>query len=104
MLYNFIINRIIALLEMNYRNMLKKPESLNYNRSISGDETKNIVIYLYESGIEQEFIDLELDIPTVISILKKEHNNNIYKGVSKRREIEFPFIGFNMYVILGCHS
>jgi hypothetical protein len=70
--------------------MLKKPESLNYNTSISGDETKNIVIYLYESGIEQEFIDLQLDldIPTVISILKKEHNNNIYKGVSKRSEIE----------------
>ena len=70
--------------------MLKKPEPLNYNTSISGDETKNIVIYLYESGIEQEFIDLQLDldIPTVISILKKEHNNNIYKGVSKRREIE----------------
>ncbi|MGC2428941.1 MAG: hypothetical protein WA421_18045 [Nitrososphaeraceae archaeon] len=55
--------------------MLKKPEPLNYNTSISGDETKNIVIYLYESGIEQEFIDLQLDlnIPTVISILKKEH-------------------------------
>jgi hypothetical protein len=70
--------------------MLKKPEPLNYNTSISGDETKNIVIYLYESGIEQEFIDLQLDldIPTVISILKKEHNNNIYKGVSKRSEIE----------------
>jgi hypothetical protein len=70
--------------------MLKKPESLNYNTSILGDETKNIVIYLYESGIEQEFIDLQLDldIPTVISILNKEHNNNCYKGVSKRREIE----------------
>ena len=86
--------------------MLKKPESLNYNRSISGDETKNIVIYLYESGIEQVFIDLQLDldIPTVISTLKKEHNNNIYKGVSKRREIKFYFIVFYMYVILGCHS
>jgi hypothetical protein len=40
---------------------------------------KRIVVNLYESGIGEEFIALQLDleIPTVISILE-EHN--IYKG------------------------
>jgi hypothetical protein len=92
MLYNFIINRIIALLETNYRNMLKKPESLNYNRSISGDETKNIVIYLYESGIEQEFIDLELDIPTVISILKKSIITISTKEFQREEKLNSPLL------------
>jgi len=40
---------------------------------------KRIVVNLYESGIGEEFIAMQLDleIPTVISILKEY---NIYKG------------------------
>jgi hypothetical protein len=72
--------------------MLKKPESLNYNRSISGDETKNIVIYLYESGIEQEFIDLELDIPTVISILKKSIITISTKEFQREEKLNSPLL------------
>lgn len=56
-----------------------KPATLYYNRPISGEEKSRIVINLYESGIAEEFIALQLDleIPSVISILKE---NNIYKG------------------------
>ena len=62
--------------------MLKKPESLNYNTSIPGDEKKNIVMNVYQSGIGEIFIALQLDleIPTVIGILK-EHN--IYRANSE---------------------
>ena len=58
---------------------MSKPPSVDYNRSMSEEEKKRIVINLYESGIGEEFIDLQLDleIPTVISILKEY---NIYKG------------------------
>ena len=52
---------------------------MDYNRPIPDDEKRNIVLNLYESGIGEEFIALQLDleIPTVISILKE---CNIYKG------------------------
>jgi hypothetical protein len=43
------------------------------------DEKKEVVRNLYESGIAEEFIAMQLDIeiPTVISILKEI---GIYKG------------------------
>ena len=52
-----------------------------YNRPISQDEQKRFVINLYESGIAEEFIALQLDleIPAVISILKE---SDAYKGNS----------------------
>jgi DNA invertase Pin-like site-specific DNA recombinase len=58
---------------------MSKPASIEYNRPMPQEEKKRIVVNLYESGIGEEFIALQLDleIPTVISILK-EHN--IYKG------------------------
>jgi len=58
---------------------MSKPASLNYGIPFPEEEKKRIVVNLYESGIGEEFIALQLDlvIPTVISILK-EHN--IYKG------------------------
>jgi hypothetical protein len=53
----------------------------HYNRPVSQEEQKRIVINLYESGIAEEFIALQLDleIPAVISILKE---SNTYKGNS----------------------
>jgi hypothetical protein len=53
-----------------------------YNRPVSQEEQKRIVINLYESGIAEEFIALQLDleIPAVISILKE---SNAYKGNSE---------------------
>jgi hypothetical protein len=56
-----------------------KPATFHYNRPISQEEQKRVIINLYESGIAEEFIAMQLDleIPTVISILKE---NNIYKG------------------------
>ena len=62
--------------------MLKKPATFHYNRPISQAEQKRIVINLYESGIAEEFIALQLDleIPAVIGILKEY---NIYKGNSE---------------------
>jgi hypothetical protein len=58
---------------------MAKPASLKYDRPFPQEEKKNTVLNLYESGIGEEFIALQLDleIPIVISILK-EHN--IYKG------------------------
>lgn len=58
---------------------MTKQASSNYNRAISQEEKNRIVVNLYESGIGEEFIALQLDleIPTVISILKEY---NIYKG------------------------
>lgn len=58
---------------------MSKPASLNYGIPFPEEEKKRIVVNLYESGIGEEFIALQLDleIPIVISILK-EHN--IYKG------------------------
>jgi hypothetical protein len=58
-----------------------KPATFHYNRPVSQEEQKRVVINLYESGIAEEFIALQLDleIPTVIGILK-EHN--IYRGNS----------------------
>jgi hypothetical protein len=57
---------------------MAKPASLKYDRPFPQEE-KNTVLNLYESGIGEEFIALQLDlaIPIVISILR-EHN--IYKG------------------------
>ena len=51
----------------------------HYNRPVSKEEQKRIVINLYESGIAEEFIALQLDleIPAIISILKE---SNAYKG------------------------
>jgi hypothetical protein len=62
--------------------MLKKPATLHYNRPVPQGEQKMVVINLYESGIAEEFIALQLDIeiPSVISILKEY---NIYKGNSE---------------------
>jgi hypothetical protein len=53
----------------------------HYNRPFSQEEQKRVVINLYESGIAEEFIALQLDleIPTVIGILKEY---NIYRGNS----------------------
>jgi hypothetical protein len=58
---------------------MSKPASLNYGIPFPEEEKKRIVINLYESGIGEEFIAMQLDleIPTVISILKEY---NIYKG------------------------
>jgi hypothetical protein len=63
---------------------LRKPPMttrFRYNRPVSQEEQKRIVINLYESGIAEEFITLQLDleIPAVISILKE---SNAYKGNS----------------------
>jgi len=58
---------------------MSKPATFHYNRPASQEEQKRVVINLYESGIAEEFIALQLDleIPSVISILKE---NNIYQG------------------------
>jgi DNA invertase Pin-like site-specific DNA recombinase len=58
---------------------MAKPALLKYDRPFPKQEKKRIVVNLYESGIGEEFIALQLDleIPTVISILKED---NIYKG------------------------
>jgi hypothetical protein len=64
--------------------MLKKPAAptFHYNWPVSQEEQKRVVINLYESGIAEECIALQLDIdiPAVISILKEY---NIYKGNSE---------------------
>jgi len=54
---------------------LRKPPiatRFRYNRPVSREEQKRIVINLYESGIAEEFIALQLDleIPAVIRISK----------------------------------
>jgi hypothetical protein len=53
--------------------------TFQYNRPVPQEEQKRIVINLYESGIAEEFIALQLDleIPVVIRILKE---SNIYRG------------------------
>jgi DNA invertase Pin-like site-specific DNA recombinase len=58
---------------------MSKPAYVEYNRPMPQEEKKRIVVNLYESGIGEEFIALQLDleIPTVIRILKEY---NIYKG------------------------
>ena len=63
---------------------MSKPASLNYEIPFPEEEKKRIVVNLYESGIGEEFIALQLDleIPTVISILKEY---NIYKGKVEER-------------------
>ena len=50
-------------------------------------EKKEIVMNLYLSGIGEEFIAMQLDleIPLVISILKEQ---NIYKGTETNEEKE----------------
>jgi hypothetical protein len=65
--------------------MLRKPPAaamFRYSRPVSQEEQKRVVINLYESGIAEEFIALQLDleIPAVISILKE---SNAYKGINK---------------------
>ena len=61
--------------------LTKQPSAatFHYNRPVPQEEQKRIVINLYESGIGEEFIALQLDleIPVVIGILKE---SNIYKG------------------------
>jgi len=61
---------------------MSKPATFHYNRSDSQEEQKRVVINLYESGIAEEFIALQIDleIPTVIGILK-EHN--VYRANSE---------------------
>jgi hypothetical protein len=61
---------------------MSKPATFHYNRPASQEEQNRVVINLYESGIAEEFIALQLDleIPTVIGILK-EHN--IYRANSE---------------------
>jgi transposase len=58
-----------------------KPATFHYNRPASQEEQKRVAINLYESGLAEEFIALQLDleIPTVIGILKEY---NIYRGNS----------------------
>ncbi len=53
--------------------------TIHYNRPVPQEEQKRIVINLYESGIAEEFIALQLnlEIPVVIGILKEF---NIYRG------------------------
>jgi hypothetical protein len=53
--------------------------TFHYNRPVPQEEQKRVVINLYESGIAEEFIALQLDleIPVVIRILKE---SNIYRG------------------------
>jgi hypothetical protein len=62
--------------------MLEKPTTFHYSRPVSQEDQKRIVMNLYESGIGEEFIAMQLDleIPAVISILKEY---NIYKGNSE---------------------
>ena len=83
MLYNLLIHIIIIIISGrdDCLSMLK-PATFHYNRSVSQEEQKRVVINLYESGIAEEFIALQLDleIPSVISILKEY---NIYKGNSE---------------------
>ncbi len=65
--------------------------SLSHNSSshligkemVSKDK-KQIIMNLYESGIGEEFVAMQLDleIPTVISILKE---SGIYKGNSEEK-------------------
>ncbi|HEY7573257.1 MAG TPA: hypothetical protein VH796_18000 [Nitrososphaeraceae archaeon] len=47
-------------------------------------DKKQIIMNLYESGIGEEFVAMQLDleIPTVISILKE---SGIYKGNSEEK-------------------
>jgi hypothetical protein len=56
---------------------LQSSQSLDH-REVSSDR-KQIVMNLYESGIGEEFIAMQLDIeiPTVIKILREY---NIYRG------------------------
>jgi hypothetical protein len=78
------------LIETNYGNTLK-PAATNYNIPIPEDKKKNNVMNLCESGIREE---LDLEISTVISILKEYH---IPKEVCKRREIELYFIVYSIW-------
>jgi hypothetical protein len=66
---------------------MSKPASLNYGIPFPEEETKMIVVNLYESGIGEEFIAMQLDleIPTVISILKEY---NIYKGKEEEEVVK----------------
>jgi hypothetical protein len=59
--------------------MLEKSATFHYNRPVSQEDQKRVVINLYESGIAEEFIAMQLDmeIPAVISVLKEY---NVYKG------------------------
>ena len=41
---------------------MSKPASLNYEIPFPEEEKKRIVVNLYESGIGEEFIALQLDI------------------------------------------
>jgi hypothetical protein len=47
------------------KNILKKPPMttrFRYNRPVSQEEQKRVVINLYESGIAEEFIAMQLDL------------------------------------------
>ena len=41
---------------------MSKPASLNYGIPFPEEETKRIVVNLYESGIGEEFIAMQLDL------------------------------------------
>ena len=78
MLYNLLIH-IINIIGRSVGATMLNSTRFHYNRPVSQEEQKRVVINLYESGIAEEFIAMQLDleIPAVISILKE---NNIYKG------------------------
>lgn len=62
---------------MSNREISSQDPPLTSNKGISKDKMR-IVMNLYESGIAEEFIAMQLDleIPEVIRILKEE---NVYK-------------------------
>ena len=78
MLYNLLIHTINIIGRNGGATMLNHT-TFHYNTPVSQEEQKRVVINLYESGIAEEFIAMQLDleIPAVISILKE---NNVYKG------------------------
>ena len=78
MLYNLLIHTINIIGRNGGATMLNHT-TFHYNTSVSQEEQKRVVINLYESGIAEELIAMQLDlqIPAAISILKE---NNIYKG------------------------
>ena len=56
MLYNLLIHTVIT--GRNDRANMLKPATFHYNRPVSQEEQKRVVINLYESGIAEEFIAL----------------------------------------------
>jgi hypothetical protein len=78
MLSNLLIHTINITGRNDEATMLKQA-TFHYDRPASQEEQKRVVINLYESGIAEEFIAMQLDleIPSVVRILKE---SNVYKG------------------------